>query len=71
MMARKTNGERTTENITFRKVTGEKMTLQKEGGTMGQERRDVCVTGGNMKGRNEVREDVTKGKSITGAKEAG
>ena len=34
----KTNGERTTENITRRKVTGIKVTVETEGGTMGQER---------------------------------
>jgi hypothetical protein len=33
---------------------------------MGQERREVHVTGGKMKGRNEVIVDVSKGKSITG-----
>ena len=33
---------------------------------MGQERREVHVTGGPMKGRKEVRVDVSKGKSITG-----
>ena len=37
--AREHIGERTTENMTCRKVTGEKMTVEKEGGTMGQERR--------------------------------
>ena len=43
--------------------------------TMGQERREVHVTGGKIKGRNEVRVYVSKGKSITGMvtgrKEAG
>ena len=42
---------------------------------MGQERRRVHVTGGKMKGRKEVRVDVSKGKAIigmvTGRKEAG
>ena len=42
---------------------------------MGQERRDVHVTGGTMKGRNEVKVDVLKVKSttgmVTGRKEAG
>ena len=40
---------------------------------MGQERREVHVTGGKMKGRKEVRVDVSKGKSgmMTGRKEAG
>ena len=33
---------------------------------MGYERRDVHVRGGKMKVRNEVRVDVSKGKSITG-----
>ena len=45
------------------------------GGTMGQERREVHVTGGKMNGRKEVRVNVPKGKSITGMmtgrKEAG
>ena len=63
-IARKTNGERTTENMTCRKVTGEKETVEKDGGTRGQEMRDA--TGGKMKGRKEVRGDVTKRKSITG-----
>ena len=63
---RKTNGERTTENMTCRKVTGEKVTVEKEGWTVGQERREVHVTGGKIKGRKEVRVDVSKGKSITG-----
>ena len=63
--ARKTNGERTTENMACRKVTGEKVTVEEEG-KMGQERNEVHVTGGNMKGRKEVRVDVSKGKSITG-----
>ena len=31
-IARKRNGERTTENMTRRKVTGEKVTVYKEGG---------------------------------------
>ena len=33
---------------------------------MGQERREVHMTGGKMKGRKDVRVDVPKGKSITG-----
>ena len=53
---------------------GEKVTVEEEG-EMGQERRDVHVTGGQMKGRKEVRVDVSKGKSITammtGRKETG
>ena len=53
---------------------GEKVTVD-EGRTMGQERREVHVTGGMMKGRKEVRVDVSKGKLITGMvtgrKEAG
>ena len=40
--------------MTFRKVTGEKMTLEKEGGTMGQERREVYVTERKTKGRKQV-----------------
>ena len=48
-----------------RKVTGEKVRVD-EGGTMGQERREVHVTGGKMHGRKEVRVNVPKGKSITG-----
>ena len=38
---------------------------------MGQERTEVHVTGGKMKGRKEVRVDMSKGKPITGRKEAG
>ena len=34
-IARKTIGERTTENMTYRKVTGEKMTVKNDGGTRG------------------------------------
>ena len=53
---------------------GEKVTVEKEGGTRGQETRVVDATGGKMKGRKEVRVDVTKRKSITrmmtGRKEA-
>ena len=33
---------------------------------MGQERKEVHLTGGTVKGRKEVRVDVTEGKSITG-----
>ena len=73
--ARKTNGERTRESMACRKVTGEKVTVDEGGGTMGQERREVQVTGGKMNGRKEVRVNVPKGKSITGMmtgrKEAG
>ena len=48
----------------------------REGGiTVGQERREVHVTGGKMKGRQEVRVDVSKVTSMTGMmtgrKEAG
>ena len=75
VIARKTNEERTIENITCRKVTGEKVTVEKEGGTRGQEMIEVGATVGKMKGRKEVRVDVTKLKSITrmmtGRKEAG
>ena len=63
--ARKTYGERTRESTACRKVTGEKVTVD-EGGTMGQERREVHVTGGKMNGRKELRVNVPKGKSITG-----
>ena len=42
---------------------------------MGQDRREVHVTGGKMKGRRKVKVDVSKGNSITGIvtgrKEAG
>ena len=75
MLARTTNGERTTGNMTCRKVTGEKVTVEKEGGTRGQEMREVDATGGKTNGRKEVRGDVTKRKSITrtmtGRKETG
>ncbi|KAK2180090.1 hypothetical protein NP493_457g06047 [Ridgeia piscesae] len=70
VIARKTNGEGTTGNMTCRKVTGEK-----EVGTMGQDMREVDATGGKTNGRKEVRVDVTKRKSITrtmtGRKETG
>ena len=73
--ARKTNRKRTTENMTCRKVTGAKETVEKDGETRGQEKKEVDATGGKMKGRKEVRVDVTKRRSITrmmaGRKEAG
>ena len=65
VIARKTNGERTTGNMTCRKVTGEKGTVEKEGGTRGQDMREVDETGGKTNGRKEMRVDVTKRKSIT------
>ena len=69
------NGERKTDNMACRKMTGEKLTVGKEGGTSEQEMREVDATGGKMKGRKEVRGDVTKRKSITrtmtGRKETG
>ena len=72
--ARKANGERTSENMACRKVTGEKVTVD-EGVTMGQEMIEADATGGKTKGRKELRVDVTKRKSITrmvsGRKEAG
>ena len=75
VIARTTNGERTTGNMTCRKVTGEKVTIEKEGGTRGQEMREVDATGGKTNGRKEMRGDVTKRKSITrtmtGRKETG
>ena len=40
--------------MTCRKVTGEKVTVEKEGGTRGQEMREVDATGGNTNGRKEV-----------------
>ena len=42
------------------------MTVETERGAMRQERREVHVTGGKMKGRKEVIVDVSKGKLITG-----
>ena len=75
VIARTTNGERTTGNMTCRKVTGKKVTVEKEGGTRGQEMREVDATGGKTNGRKEVRVGVTKRKSITrtmtGRKETG
>ena len=72
--ARKANGERTSDNMACRKVTGEKVTVD-EGVTMGQEMIEADATGGKTKGRKELRVDVTKRKSITrmvsGRKEAG
>ena len=62
VIARATNGERTTGNMTCRKVTGERVTVEKEGGTRGQEMREVDATGGKTNGRKEVRGDVTKRK---------
>ncbi|KAK2152026.1 hypothetical protein NP493_2540g00002 [Ridgeia piscesae] len=60
--------------MTCRKVTGEKVTVEK-GGTRGQEMREVDATGGKTNGRKEVKVDVTKRKSITrtmtGRKEPG
>ena len=54
---------------------GEKVTVEKEGGKTRQEMREVHMPGGKMKGRKEMRVDVTKWKSITGMmtrrKEAG
>ena len=75
VIARTTNRERTTGNMTCGKVTGEKVTVEKEGGTRGQDMREVDATGGNTNGRKEVRGDMTKRKSITrtmrGRKETG
>ena len=75
VIARKTNGKRTTENMTCRKMTGEKVRVEKESGTRGQQIIEVDATGGKMKGRKEMRVDVTKRKSIirmmTGRNEAG
>ena len=54
---------------------GKKVTVEKEGGTRGQEMREVDAAGGKTNGRKEVRGDVTKRKSITrtmtGRKETG
>ena len=70
----KTNGERT-EKPDMQEGDGEKVTVEKEGGTRGQEMREVDATGGKTNGRKEVRVDMSKGKSITGMtagrKEAG
>ena len=76
VIARKTNGERATENMAYRKETLAKVTVEKEGGTRGQEMKEVdATTGGKMKGRKELSVDVTKRKSVTrmmsGRKEAG
>ena len=49
-----------------KKVSGEKVTVENKGVTMGHERRDVHAALGKMKGRKEVRADVTKGKSKPG-----
>ena len=43
----------------------EKVTVEKEGGTRGQEMIEVDATRGKMKGRKELRVYVTKRKSIT------
>ena len=49
-----------------------KMTVEKEGGTRGQEMIEVGATGGKMKGRKEVTVDVNKliKRMMTGRKEA-
>ncbi|KAK2145455.1 hypothetical protein NP493_3940g00001 [Ridgeia piscesae] len=65
VIARKTNGERTIGNTICRKVTGEKVTVEKEGETKGKEMREGDATGGKTNGRKEVSVDVTKRKSIT------
>ena len=61
--------------MTCRKVTGEKVAVENEGVTVSHEKREVHATGGKMKGRKEMREDVTNMMSITGMmtgrKEAG
>jgi len=53
----------------------EKVTVEREGGTRGQEMIEADATGGKTKGRKELKVDVTKRKSITrmisGRKEAG
>ena len=69
MIARKTNGERTTENMPCMKETVDKVTVEKEGGTRGQEMIEVDATGGKTKGRKELRVDMTKRKSITRCQE--
>ena len=51
--------------MTCRKVTGEKVTVEKDGETRGQGMREVDATGGKTNGIKEVRVDVTKRKSIT------
>ena len=62
-------------NMTCMKETVEKMTVEKEGGTRGQEMIEVDATGGKKKGIKELRVDMTKRKSITrkmsGRKETG
>ncbi|KAK2167742.1 hypothetical protein NP493_1264g00008 [Ridgeia piscesae] len=42
--------------MTCRKVSGEKVTVEKEGGTRGQDMREVDATGGKTNGRKEVRD---------------
>ena len=59
MIAREEIGDGTTENMTYRKATG-------EGGKMGQKRREIQLSVGTMKGMKEERVYVTEGKSITG-----
>ena len=65
VIARTTNGERTTGNMTMQEGHRGEMTVEKEGGTRGKEMREVDATGGKTNGRKEVRGDVTKRKSIT------
>ncbi|KAK2183679.1 hypothetical protein NP493_300g01017 [Ridgeia piscesae] len=56
VIARTTNRERTTGNITCRKW--EKVTVEKRRRDKGQEMREVDATGGKTNGRKEVRIDV-------------
>ena len=53
MIARTTNGERATGNMTCRKVTGEKVTVEKEGGIRGEEMREADATGRKTNGRRK------------------
>ena len=59
VIARKTNGERTTGNMTCRKVTGKKVTVDKKGGTRGHER-SRCDRKDEWKKGSESRFDQTK-----------
>ena len=53
------------ENMICREGDGEKVTVEKEGGTTGQERREPTCDGVTMRGRKKVIVDVSKWKPIT------
>ncbi|KAK2177000.1 hypothetical protein NP493_626g02018 [Ridgeia piscesae] len=71
VIARTTNGERTTGNMmTCRKVAGEKVTVEKEGGTRGQEMRRSRCDRREVNNKDDDRKKKT-GKKGTTEKAAG